>query len=104
RPPCCGPKASTPAATQSFIGEPEVGEFLAASVDGGVTPWSSDDTRIALNMRPIAGVGSSPIRRRYTASAKESRPIISSTGYPRMRILFGAIDVSAVRHRSSAGV
>src|SRR5437773_1124292 len=55
--------------------------------------------RIA-RVAPIAGVGSSPMSSRYTASANDSRPIISSSGKPRMRILFGAIEVSAVCHRS----
>src|SRR6476661_7758778 len=90
-----------PAATQSFSGAPEVATFLAASVDGGVTPWSSDDTSTAFSMRPIAGGGSSPMRRRYTASANDSQPIISSTGYPRIRIALGAIEVSAVFQRPS---
>ena len=69
-----------PAATQSLSGAPDVATFRAASVDGGVTPWSIDDTSTAFSIRPIAGVGSSPISSRYTASAKPSRPIISSSG------------------------
>src|SRR5437764_12112934 len=89
-----------PAATQSFSGAPDVATLRAASVDGGITPWSSDETSTAFSIRPIDGVGSSPINNRYTASANDSRPIISSTGYPRIRIEFGAIDVSAVRQRS----
>ena len=63
-PPWCGPNARIPAATQSFSGAPVVATLRAASVDGGVTPWSTDDTSTAFSIRPIAGVGSSPISRR----------------------------------------
>jgi hypothetical protein len=45
-------------------GAPVVATLRAASVDGGVTPWSTDETSTAFSMRPIAGVGSSPISRR----------------------------------------
>ena len=69
-----------PAATQSLSGAPDVATLRAASVDGGVTPWSIDEMSTAFSMRPIAGVGSSPISSRYTASANDSRPIISSSG------------------------
>ena len=37
-PPWCGPNARIPAATQSFIGAPDVATLRAARVDGGVTP------------------------------------------------------------------
>ena len=41
-------------------GAPVVATLRAASVEGGVTPWSSDDTSTAPNSLPIDGVGSSP--------------------------------------------
>ena len=47
---------------------PAIGRMLNAvlvsSIDHGVTPWSSDDTSTAFSIRPMAGVGSSPISRR----------------------------------------
>ena len=63
-PPWYGPKARMPAATQSLSGAPVVATLRAASVDGGVTPWSSEETSTAFSIRPIAGVGSSPISSR----------------------------------------
>ncbi len=53
-----------PAATESFSGAPLAATLRAASVDGGVTPWSMSETRIALSMRPMARDGSSPISSR----------------------------------------
>ena len=53
-----------PAATQSLSGAPEVATVRAARVEGGVRPWSIDETRMAANMRPTAGGGSSPISSR----------------------------------------
>jgi hypothetical protein len=35
-----------------------------ASVDGGVAPWSRNETSIASMSRPMDGVGSSPVKSR----------------------------------------
>ncbi len=78
-PPWYRPKPSTPAATQARRGAPLVATLRAAMVEGGVTPWSIDETSAALNSFPIVGVGSSPRRIRKIVSANESRPISSST-------------------------
>jgi hypothetical protein len=61
-PPWYMPKPRTPAATEARRGAPVVATWRAASVDGGVTPWSIDETRAAPNRRPIDGDGSSPRR------------------------------------------
>jgi len=50
--------------TQARSGAPAVAVFRAASVDGGVAPWSMNDTSMASISRPIPGVGHSPISRR----------------------------------------
>jgi hypothetical protein len=63
-PPWYRPKPSTPAATQARSGAPVVAVFRAASVDGGVMPWSMNDTRIASIKLPIDGDGTSPISSR----------------------------------------
>src|SRR6187455_1832416 len=59
-----------------------------------------NDISMASINRPIDGVGSSPVRRRYRPSPKLTRPIRSSSRYPRTRIRFGLIEVSSVAHVS----
>ena len=63
-PPWYIPNPRTPAATLARIRAPVVATFRAASVDGGVTPWSIEATRAAPNSFPIVGVGISPLRMR----------------------------------------
>ena len=59
---------------------PGVATLRAASVDGGVTPWSMDDTSIASSIRPIAGVGQLAHQQQVDRLAELRRPIISSSG------------------------
>src|SRR6185436_7518381 len=59
-----------------------------------------NDTSMASISRPIDGVGNSPVRSRYRPSPKLTRPIKSSSRYPRTRMRFGLIDVSSVVHVS----
>src|SRR5688572_18605018 len=58
---------------------------------------------IAPTSREIDGDGSSPVSSRYTASPNATRPISSSTAYPRTRIRSASTDVRAVVH-SAAGL
>jgi hypothetical protein len=54
------PKLSTPAATVFRSGAPVLATVRAASVEGGVAPWSTDDTSSASRIFPIDAVGNSP--------------------------------------------
>ena len=52
-----GRSPARPAATHARSGAPVVAVLRAASVDGGVAPWSMNDTRIASISRPMPGDG-----------------------------------------------
>ena len=60
-PPWYLPKPSIPAATHARNAAPVVAVLRAASVEGGVAPWSMNDTSTASISRPRAGDGTSPI-------------------------------------------
>ena len=78
-PPWYMPNPRTPEATHERKRAPVVATLRAASVEGGVTPWSIEATSTAPNSRPMVGDGSSPLRIRYTHSPNPSRPISSSS-------------------------
>ena len=54
-------EAEYPAATHARNAAPVVAVLRAASVEGGVAPWSMNDTSTASISRPRAGDGTSPI-------------------------------------------
>ncbi len=60
-PPSGEPNARSPAAADVRIGAPVVATFRAASVEGGVAPWSMDETSSASMSRPTDGEGTSPL-------------------------------------------
>src|SRR5947199_222993 len=67
-----------PAATAALSEAPVEAVVRAANALGGVAPWSIDETRIASINRPTDSDGNSPVNIKYTAAAKETRPINSA--------------------------
>src|SRR5439155_17369196 len=82
-----------PAATDALKEAPVDATVRAANALGGVAPWSIDATRIASIIRATVGGGNSPVKIRYTAAPKETRPISSAMSCPRTATRLGSMRV-----------
>jgi hypothetical protein len=56
--------ANTPAATAAFSSAPVEATVRAVRTEGGLAPWSMEETKTASMSFPTSGVGSSPVKAR----------------------------------------
>ena len=53
-----------PAATDALRAAPVEATVIALSADGGVAPWSTEETNMASIILPMFSAGSSPLNKR----------------------------------------